>query len=209
MENSNNRRPISSRSTSWAKRISQYLVRKNISPNDISVASIIFALFGSISILFLQNYWGFILCFLFIQLRLLCNLFDGMVAIEGGKKSILGNLYNEFPDRIADSFLIVALGYAVNLPELGWLGALLAALTAYVRIFGGSLGLEQNFIGPMAKQHRMAVYSAACILGQFEYSFFQSHYILILALIVIIVGSLLTCVNRTLEMSKKLQEDKQ
>jgi hypothetical protein len=35
-----------------------------------------------------------------------------MVAIEGGKKSSVGALYNEFPDRIADSLFIVALGYA-------------------------------------------------------------------------------------------------
>ena len=53
-----------------------------------------------------------------------------MVAIEGGKKSSVGSLYNEFPDRIADSLFIVALGYAVGWPALGWFGALAAALTA-------------------------------------------------------------------------------
>lgn len=31
-------------------------------------------------------------------------------AIEGGKKSAIGSLYNEFPDRIADSLLIVGSG---------------------------------------------------------------------------------------------------
>ena len=38
---------------------------------------------------------------------------------------------------------------------LGWAAAVLAVLTAYVRVLGGSLGLTQHFIGPMAKQHRM------------------------------------------------------
>ena len=35
-----------------------------------------------------------------------------MVALEGGRKSTLGSLYNEVPDRVADSMLIVAAGYA-------------------------------------------------------------------------------------------------
>jgi len=40
----------------------------------------------------------------------LCNLLDGMVAIEHGKQSQLGVLYNELPDRVSDSVLFVALG---------------------------------------------------------------------------------------------------
>lgn len=51
---------------------------------------------------------------------------------------------NEFPDRIADTLPLVPLGYAAGLPWLGWLAALLAALTAYVRVFGGALGLAQD-----------------------------------------------------------------
>ena len=86
-----------------------------------------------------------------------------MVAIEGGKQSPLGMLYNEFPDRIADSLLIVALGYVISLPWIGWLGALAAMATAYIRVFGGALGLAQDFRGPMAKQHRMAVMTAGCL----------------------------------------------
>jgi phosphatidylglycerophosphate synthase len=37
-----------------------------------------------------------------IQLRLLCNLLDCMVAIEGGKSAPTGALFNEMPDRFAD-----------------------------------------------------------------------------------------------------------
>lgn len=44
---------------------------------------------------------------------------------------------------------------------LGWATALLAALTAYVRVFGGALGLAQDFAGIMAKQRRMAALNVA------------------------------------------------
>jgi phosphatidylglycerophosphate synthase len=137
--------------------------------------------------------------------RLVCNLLDGMVAIEGGKKSSVGSLYNEFPDRIADSLFIVALGYAVGWPALGWFGALAAALTAYVRVFGGSLGFAQDFRGPMAKQQRMAVLTAACVVGAAEWLFTGTQYALIAAAVIIAAGSVVTCVTRTLAIVAQLR----
>ena len=109
-----NRRPIKTRSAGWAKYVTDQLVKRDLSPNQISVASIAFALAGIVALNIDTGVIGSILCALGIQLRLLCNLFDGMVAIEGGKKSDIGSLYNEFPDRIADSLLIVGLGYAIG-----------------------------------------------------------------------------------------------
>jgi phosphatidylglycerophosphate synthase len=100
----------------------------------------------------------------------------------------------------------VALGYAAGYPWLGWLGALLAALTAYVRVFGGSLGQPQDFRGPMAKQHRMAVVTGACLIGAVEMYGNGTRYSLVLAAAVIAIGSLLTCINRTRSIATRLRE---
>jgi phosphatidylglycerophosphate synthase len=200
-----NRRPIKTRSAGWAKHITDILVKRDISPNQISVASIAFALAGVVALNIDSGVIGSICCAIGIQLRLLCNLFDGMVAIEGGKKSDIGSLYNEFPDRIADSLLIVGLGYAIGQSDLGWLAALAAALTAYVRVFGGSIGLKQTFIGPMAKQHRMAVMTAGLLLNAVEASVYGTHYVLLIALAVIAIGSIATCVTRTLAIARQLK----
>ncbi|KDD69040.1 CDP-diacylglycerol-glycerol-3-phosphate 3-phosphatidyltransferase [Pseudomonas mandelii PD30] len=200
-----NRRPIKTRSAGWAKRITDILVKRDISPNQISVASIAFAFAGVVALNIDSGVIGSICCAIGIQLRLLCNLFDGMVAIEGGKKSDIGSLYNEFPDRIADSLLIVGLGYAIGQSDLGWFAALAAALTAYVRVFGGSIGLKQTFIGPMAKQHRMAVMTAALLLNAVEANVYGTHYVLLIALAVIAIGSVATCVTRTLAIAKQLK----
>lgn len=134
-----NRRPIKARASKWATGITDALLKRNISPNQISIASVVFALAGASLLIVDNGVMGSIACALFIQLRLLCNLLDGMVAIEGEKQSSLGSLYNEFPDRVADSVLIVGLGYAIGYSDLGWFGALAAALTAYIRVFGGSI----------------------------------------------------------------------
>lgn len=200
-----NRRPIKTRSAGWARRITDILVKRDISPNQISVASIAFAFAGVVALNIDSGVIGSICCAIGIQLRLLCNLFDGMVAIEGGKKSDIGSLYNEFPDRIADSLLIVGLGYAIGQSDLGWFAALAAALTAYVRVFGGSIGLKQTFIGPMAKQHRMAVMTAGLLLNAVEANVYGTHYVLLIALVVIAIGSVATCVTRTLAIARQLK----
>ena len=200
-----NRRPIKTRSAGWARHITDILVKRDISPNQISVASIAFAFAGVVALNIDSGVIGSICCAIGIQLRLLCNLFDGMVAIEGGKKSDIGSLYNEFPDRIADSLLIVGLGYAIGQSDLGWFAALAAALTAYVRVFGGSIGLKQTFIGPMAKQHRMAVMTAGLLLNAIEANVYGTHYVLLIALAVIAIGSVATCVTRTLAIAKQLK----
>jgi phosphatidylglycerophosphate synthase len=139
-----------------------------------------------------------------VQLRLICNLLDGMVAVEGGKSSAIGMLFNEFPDRVSDSLLLVPVGYAANLPWLGWLAALLAALTAYVRVFGGALGQRQDFRGVMAKQRRMAVLTVGLVAQAVEAAFSSSHWSLILACAVVAFGSLVTCWTRTLAIARRL-----
>jgi hypothetical protein len=121
-----NRRPIASRSAGWAKALAAFLARTSVTPNQISAVSVVFAAVGAGLLAFKPDAIGLIGCAAAVQARLVCNLLDGMVALEGGKKSSVGALYNEFPDRIADSLFIVALGYAVGWPALGWFGALAA-----------------------------------------------------------------------------------
>ncbi|MGK9066124.1 CDP-alcohol phosphatidyltransferase family protein [Stutzerimonas chloritidismutans] len=201
-----NRRPIASRSKRWAMELTTFLINRNISPNQISVASIGFAAMAATSMAASTGALASLSAIAFIQLRLICNLLDGMVAIEGGKQSALGSLYNEFPDRIADSLLIVALGYTAGDASLGWFAALAAALTAYVRVFGGSLGLQQTFVGPMAKQHRMAVMTAGLALNIPESLLFATHHTLYFALVVIAAGSVVTCITRTRMIARQLKE---
>jgi phosphatidylglycerophosphate synthase len=144
-----------------------------------------------------------------IQGRLLCNLFDGMVAVEHDRASPVGVLFNEFPDRIADSALLVALGYASHCTWLGWLCALLAALTAYVRVFGGSLGQAQTFGGPMAKQHRMAVMTIALLLMALDAWWLVGQHAVVIgtvALAIIAIGSGITCITRTLHIARQLNQ---
>ena len=199
-----NRRPIRSRDAGWARAAASRLARLGVSPNQISLASVLAAGLATLSLSLFPQPWLALGCVAGVQLRLLCNLLDGMVAVEHGRKTPLGVLYNEFPDRVADSVILVALGYACEVPWLGWLSALGAALTAYVRVFGGALGFAQDFRGPMAKQHRMAVLTVGCVISILEDLCFRTRYSLVLTCGLIAAGSLVTCWTRTRTLARKL-----
>ncbi len=205
MSNSEARRPLASRSTRWAGRLAGAAVRAGLSADGISILSLLFAAAGGAALLILRQPWNLLACAAGIQLRLLCNLLDGMVAIEGGRKSKVGVLYNEVPDRIADSLFLVALGYAIDMPWLGWLAALAAAVTAYIRVLGGTFGLAQDFRGPLAKQHRMAVMTAACLLGIGEWLWDGGLRILECAAWVIALGAIVTCGTRIRAINRGLR----
>lgn len=200
------RRPLKVRQKQWAVRIARWLGQHKVTPNQISLASIAFALFASLLFLvsgcFDDNWrWLFLLlAAAMIQGRLLCNLFDGMVAVEGGQSTPTGELFNEVPDRVSDSLLLVALGYSLpgfdSAVWLGWLAAVLALSTAYVRVLGSALGLSADFRGPMAKQHRMALLTAACVLSAFDGLWAQPGMALWLALALVTAGSAVTCWRR-------------
>ena len=78
-----NRRPIAARGSAWARRFATALARSAVTPNQISGASIVFAAIGAALLIEWPSAAGLVLCALCIQLRLICNLLDGMRCIIG------------------------------------------------------------------------------------------------------------------------------
>jgi phosphatidylglycerophosphate synthase len=204
-----NRRPIKSRSNTLVVALSTWLASTRVTPNQISCASVVFAAMGALALLRIDSMFAMLIAIACVQLRLLCNVIDGLVAVEGGKKSIVGPILNEFPDRVADSVLLVATGYAAGAASLGWAASLFAALTAYVRVTGGALGLPQRFIGPMAKQHRMAVLTLGSAATIVETWLHRPHFCPLAGLVIIAAGSALTCITRTRTLVRDLHRARQ
>jgi phosphatidylglycerophosphate synthase len=162
------RRPIAVRRFAIFQNAAAALARAGISPNSISLFGMACGI-GAGAALWATGRAGdspistnqrilFLAAAALIQTRLLCNMLDGMVAVEGNRRSPEGELYNEIPDRISDSFTIIGAGYALSgWPLMGFIAALLAVMTAYIRAVGKGTGLPSDFGGPMAKQQRMAL----------------------------------------------------
>lgn len=211
MTETGDRRPLASRDTHWARSIARWLASRSVTPNAISQASMIAAALAGGAFLLAGegSGWARILFLLlaaaFCQVRLLCNLFDGMVAVEGGKGAADGPFWNEFPDRIADILILVGAGVGIGFPGLGWAAASCAVLTAYIRELGRATGQPSDFSGPMAKQHRMATITIAAVLSTAEPLWSGHNQILLAALWLIAVGAAFTALRRGHTLVRRLK----
>jgi phosphatidylglycerophosphate synthase len=204
------RRPLKSRSTHFARAASQALLRWGVRPNQVSVASVLFAIAGAVALGWVEPRWlAWLLAAGAIQLRLLCNLMDGMLAVEGGLRTPNGDLYNECPDRVADPVFMVAIGFAAQSREaeiLGWLAACGSLGTAWVRSHGASLTGKHDFRGPMAKPHRMALATALCLIAAVLRGAAPTGLVITIGLAVMNAGIVVTIVRRLATLSRALHD---
>ncbi|MBU8538362.1 CDP-alcohol phosphatidyltransferase family protein [Falsiroseomonas tokyonensis] len=162
------RRPIAARDLALTGRVAGWLVARGASANGISAAGMVAGLLAGLA--FAGIAWApeaarplWLVGALLVQLRLLANLLDGMVAIGRGIASPVGELWNEVPDRVSDTAVLLGLGVAAGSPAWGLAAALAAMATAYIRAVIKTAGAPSDFRGPMAKQHRMALVTVLAI----------------------------------------------
>ena len=211
------RRPLASRNTGWAHKATEKLAQTAITPNQISIGSMVFAAIAGL-LFYMSGAGGaladpisggvratlLLLAAFACQCRLLCNLFDGMLAVEAGRRTADGLAWNEFPDRYADILIFIGIGYGIGWPSLGWAAACFSVLTAYTRELGNAVDAGADFSGPMAKQHRMATVTVASIIAAIVSVVTPiSQYagaVMTIALVVVAIGALITSVRRSYRM---------
>jgi phosphatidylglycerophosphate synthase len=166
------RRPLKTRDWPVFKNLAALLARSGATPNIISFSSIVFGCLAGAALAATSHVTGWAArgCWLAVaacvQLRLIANLLDGMVAVEGRKGGPVGDLWNEAPDRVSDAAIFIGAGYAAgSCPLLGFAAALVAVFVAYIRALGASVGVGQIFLGPAAKQQRMALMTFIAVLS--------------------------------------------
>lgn len=207
------RRPIKSRNTRWAEAASQFLVQLGVSPNTISVVGMLAAVAAGVSFYLTgvatgsaqRAFWfgAGILC----QVRLLCNLFDGMVAVKRNVASAKGELYNEVPDRLSDAAVFIGLGYSAggNM-ALGYIAALVSVFVAYVRVAAKSMGAPHDFCGPLAKPQRMALATVVAVYMALSPVAWRSPWGEPgVVLVIVIVGGVVTALRRLIRAANHLK----
>lgn len=216
MDEPDNRRPIKTRGAAWAQRLAKILADADVSPNVISGLSVAFAALGGACFLASGLVYGvprllvLLLAAVCIQLRLVCNLLDGLVAVEHGRGQPVGAIWNELPDRFADVLFLAGAGYAAEVAGVrggavaGWLAATGALMTAYVRELGRGLGFAADFSGPMAKPQRMAALTLAAVVAAAEPLWGWHGVSVTIGLAVIAIGAFVTVGRRTVTLARRL-----
>ncbi|NDK31323.1 CDP-alcohol phosphatidyltransferase family protein [Nesterenkonia haasae] len=223
MSHGTDRRAIPQRSTRWATKSADILAAAKLTPNQISIGSVLFAAVGAAALVWsahTDHESGrvalLVVAAVCIPLRLLLNMLDGMLAVEKGMSSPVGDIYNELPDRISDVLFLGAAGLAtaglvtagrVDIGVvLGFLAATLAVLTAYIRSLGVALGTGNFFDGPLAKPHRMWVLMVGTLAAIAEVWLpWTPGWALFCTLGLIALGSLFTCMRRLRRISAVLR----
>jgi phosphatidylglycerophosphate synthase len=203
------RRPLASRSWKISERIAQWLAAHHVSPNAISIAGMFCGIAAGAMLFVTQTlpqgwiFWlGGALC---VQLRLLANLFDGMVAVLRQIPSPVGELFNEVPDRVSDAATLIGFGYAAGSNSLlGFVATIFAIFLAYLRAQGKVAGGHQEFCGPMAKQQRMATVTITAVICAI-FPAAVAWKLPTIALWLIIFGCLITCARRLQRISAALR----
>src|SRR5438874_12734891 len=132
------RRPLASRGWKISEKIARWLAERGATPNAISIAGMLCGI--TAGIMFFETarvshpwiFWlgGAVL----VQLRLLANLYDGMVAVLRQVASPVGELFNEVPDRVSDAATLIGFGYAAGSDPLpGFVATIFAIFLAYLR----------------------------------------------------------------------------
>jgi len=145
---------------------------------------------------------GGLLC----QLRLFSSMFDGLVASARNIASAKGEIYNEIPDRISDTAVLIGLGYSVGGGiVLGYVAALTTIFVAYVGALATSISTPNDFCGPMAKPQRMALVTALALYLAFSPETWRLPWSEVqMVLLVIIIGGLLTAARRLARAGKQI-----
>jgi phosphatidylglycerophosphate synthase len=203
------RRPLASRGWRISEKVACWLARRGATPNAISIAGMLCGILAGIMFAMTPGAahpWLFwILGAVFAQLRLLANLYDGMVAVLREIASPVGELFNEVPDRVSDAATLIGFGYAIGSnPVLGFLATILAIFLAYLRAQGKVAGAHQEFCGPMAKQQRMATVTIAAIVCAVVPGASDWH-IPMFALWLIIAGCIMTIIRRLQRITTTLR----
>lgn len=216
------RREIPQRSARWATRAADALAAAGLTPNGISILSVAIALGAAAAFLgagladAALRPWLLVAAAILMPLRLLCNMLDGMLAVEHGLSTPEGDLFNEVPDRIADLAILAAAGYATcgvwRLGDhdlgtaLGWAAGAIAVLTAYVRTLGAANGVGNFFDGLMPKPLRMWALVAACLVSLAEAPLgWPLGIVLAVALAAIALGSAQTVAVRLGRITRALR----
>ena len=207
------------------RRLATALAGAGLTANAISVIGVVFAIISGGAMVYTSSTHGlpqralWLVAAAGIELRGLCNLLDGMVAVQTQTASPVGELYNEVPDRVSDVAMLAGLGYAAgSSPTLGWIAAAAAVWVAYVRAQAAASGAGQDYCGPMAKPMRMQIVALACVILTFAPVSWQgpavwdmsgnfvSPAIPELVLLIVIAGCIFTAARRLLRASYRLRE---
>ena len=135
-------------------------------------------------------------------LRTACNALDGIVARGLNVSSALGEVYNEFLDRVSDAAIFFCVGFS-NHGEIALAFAATSCIliNSYLGIIGKAAGGSRVYTGLIGKADRMILIGAMGIISFYRFEILYWN----IFLIVILSGTCISMIQRLLAIKKELK----
>lgn len=132
--------------------------------------------------------------------RLVCNALDGMIAVDTDRARPIGQVANEFADRIADVCILIAVSWRAGSLLLGICALALVLLASYLGTVAQAAGGSRQYVGVMGKADRMILLALAAPVAAFG----PAGAVLAAVLGVIATGSAVTIAQRWAAIHREL-----
>lgn len=186
--------------------LAEFFVRYEVSPNTVSIASLICAFFAGLSFYYSPASREFVLLAGFLVIfNSIFDALDGVIARKANRATPRGDFLDHVIDRYSDVFIICSIFFADYVPwQVGVVAIVGVQLTSYLGTQAQALNLGRYYGGIMGRADRLVVVILAAF-GNFAFSSPIAGFpILGWAIILIAVTSHITAIQRILYIWKKL-----
>ena len=186
--------------------LAEFFVRYEVSPNTVSIASLICAFFAGLSFYYSPASREFVLLAGFLVIfNSIFDALDGVIARKANRATPRGDFLDHVIDRYSDVFIICSIFFADYVPwQVGVVAIVGVQLTSYLGTQAQALNLGRYYGGIMGRADQLVVVILAAF-GNFAFSSPIAGFpILGWAVILIAVTSHITAIQRILYIWKKL-----
>ena len=168
-----------------------------VHPNTITWASLLFAAAAALCLYSADLGWALLLAPVFIMLRMMCNLLDGMVAIERDMTSPQGEALQDAVDRLADSFTVLGAAFSpIGDLRLGIVAITLMLISSYVGIQKKAVGGSREYGGILGKGDRYILFGIASVGRYFWHGSVRGLNAFDILFVLMIIGGAVTIIQR-------------
>lgn len=144
---------------------------KNITPNQWTVISFLFAVFSGIFIFLsgkLNNPYWLILAGIFLFFSSLLDAIDGIIARQRNLASKKGDFLDHVFDRFSDIIPILGIVWAGYIGwEIGMIALSIISLVSYLGVQVQALGIQREYRGLMGRTYRLVILNLFIFLNAF------------------------------------------
>lgn len=174
-----------------------------VHPNTITWMSLPFAIAAGLCLYRADLGWTLLLTPVFITLRSVCNLLDGMVAIERNMTSPQGEALQDTIDRMADSCTVLGAAFSpIGDMRLGIVAITLMLISSYVGIQKKAVGGTREFGGILGKVDRFFLVSVASVGRFFWQGSVKGMDAFDILFVLMIIGGAVTIIQRGMSIKR-------